>query len=256
MPNRCSGASADNAHKIAVKETIVTEALSSCRPIVERLLDEDPDVLGNALVRVVGGIAQQLHAIVVGVGEPVIEIDASQPAPPADLQPLIEIELVDSDQNQDGGQHAEITELVDEDVPVAILQRVVEHVVPGVEQHRECRRSTVRWRSPPPAAFGRASGPPNGNTGWQFARRWRASRKCLSRAVSCRERKNSGGWARRYLIMAQGVPDFDLFFSGVAYKKGISRASQSRPNIASGRRNPYDYLSKGCLIRAKERVVE
>ena len=58
-----------------------------------------------------------------------------QPIPPADLQPLIEIELVDREQNKGRGQHAEITELVDEHVPILVLQRVIEIGVPGIEQN-------------------------------------------------------------------------------------------------------------------------
>ena len=37
-------------------------------------LDEQLDVLGDALVGIVGGIAEQLHAIMVGGVEPVVEI--------------------------------------------------------------------------------------------------------------------------------------------------------------------------------------
>ena len=84
------------------------------------------DVLGDALVGVVGGVAQKLHAIVIGALQPMIEIAVGQPAPPADLQPLIEIELIDCERRKGGGQNAEIAELIDEDVPVTVLQRVVE----------------------------------------------------------------------------------------------------------------------------------
>ena len=42
--------------------------------MVSVLLDEHPDVFGDALVRVVGGVAEQLHAVVVGAVEPVAEI--------------------------------------------------------------------------------------------------------------------------------------------------------------------------------------
>ena len=37
-------------------------------------LDELPDVFGDALVGVVGGVAQKLHAIVVASRQPVAEI--------------------------------------------------------------------------------------------------------------------------------------------------------------------------------------
>ena len=62
---------------------------------IQRPFDEQFDVVGDALVRVVGGIALQLHAVVIGALQPFAEIVAGQPAPPADLEPLVEIELVD-----------------------------------------------------------------------------------------------------------------------------------------------------------------
>ena len=120
-----------------MKETSVTVELSSCNPMVSVKCDELPDVLGNALVRVVGGVAQELHAVVIGALHPMIEVARGQPAPPADLQPLIEIELIDREQNEGRRQHAEIAELVDEDVPVSVLQRIVETGIPLVEQHRD-----------------------------------------------------------------------------------------------------------------------
>ena len=48
---------------------------------------------------------------------------------------MIEIELIDREHDVDGGEHAEEQQLADEGVPVAVLQRVVEAVVPLVDQH-------------------------------------------------------------------------------------------------------------------------
>ena len=101
------------------------------QPDIERQIDELADVLGDALVRVVGGVAEQLHAVVIGAGQPVVEIARGQPAPPADLEPLIEIELIDREQDKGGRQHAEIAELIDEGVPVPILQCIIKLVVPA-----------------------------------------------------------------------------------------------------------------------------
>ena len=42
----------------------------------QRPLDEQLDVVGDALVGVVGGIAQQLHPVVIGVVQPFAEISA------------------------------------------------------------------------------------------------------------------------------------------------------------------------------------
>ena len=102
---------------------------------VRSAVDEQPDVLGDTLVGVVGGVAQKLHAIVIGAGQPVIQICPRHPAPPADLQPLIEIELIDGEQDEGPRQHAKITELIDEGVPIPVLQGVVEFVVPLVDQN-------------------------------------------------------------------------------------------------------------------------
>ena len=101
---------------------------------VRSAVDELPHVLGDALVRVVGGVAGKLHAVVIAVAEPVAEIARRHPAPPADLEPLVEIELVDREHDVAGGQHAEDQKLRDEGVPVAVLQRVVEARVPLVDQ--------------------------------------------------------------------------------------------------------------------------
>ena len=103
----------------------------------ERELDELTDVVGDALVGVIGCVALKLHAIVHRLRQPFDEISARHPAPPADLEPLVEIELIDGEQDEGGGENAEIAELVDEGVPVVLLERVVEDVVPGVEQDAE-----------------------------------------------------------------------------------------------------------------------
>ena len=80
---------------MTTNEASVTIALKQADAERQRLIDEQLDVLGDALVRVVGGVAQQLHAVVIGVMQPFAEIAGRHPAPPADLKPLIEIELVD-----------------------------------------------------------------------------------------------------------------------------------------------------------------
>ena len=49
-----------------------------------------------------------------------------------------------------------------------------------------------------------------------------------------------GGCALHTLLMTNGAP-IPIYFHGFAYKKGVSRASQLLPNVASGRRTPYDY---------------
>src|SRR5262249_33464403 len=55
------------------------------------------------------------------------------PAPPANLQPLIEIELIDREHDVSPCQHTEEQQLRDESVPIALLQCVVKTVVPLIE---------------------------------------------------------------------------------------------------------------------------
>ena len=88
----------------------------------QRALDEQSDVFGNALVGIVSGIAEQLHAIMRGSFQPVGEVDLRHPAPPADLQPLIQIKLIDLKYRGSSREEAVIEELGDEDVPVPLLQ--------------------------------------------------------------------------------------------------------------------------------------
>ncbi len=103
----------------------------------QRALDEHPDVFGDALVRVVGGVAEQLHAVVGRLVQPAVQVLPRHPAPPADLQPLVQIELVDLQHGGAGREETPVDQLVDEDVPVPALQRVVEAVLPVGEQHRD-----------------------------------------------------------------------------------------------------------------------
>jgi hypothetical protein len=81
------------------------------------------------------GVAQELHAIVIGGAQPVAEILLRHPLAPADLEPLIEIDLVDREKDIGDGEHAEEQQFVDEGIPIAFLQRVVETNVPLIEQH-------------------------------------------------------------------------------------------------------------------------
>src|SRR5229473_2164845 len=63
------------------------------------------------------------------------EVTNGHPLPPADLQPLIEVELIDREHDEDRGEHAEIQELADEGIPIVVLDGVEEPGVPLVEQH-------------------------------------------------------------------------------------------------------------------------
>ena len=96
--------------------------------------DEQANILRDALVGVVGLTRPELHPVVGAVGQPRPEIPVGEPAPPADLEHLVEVELVDSDDHVGAREHREPDDLVNEDRVVLVLQRVVEGVVPLVEE--------------------------------------------------------------------------------------------------------------------------
>ena len=99
----------------------------------QREIHEQLQVFGDALVGIVGGVTEKLHAVVIGGVEPMAQIVLRHPAPPAYLQPLIEIDLVHRDHGVDGREHAEEQDGADESVPIAVLERVVKAVVPLVQ---------------------------------------------------------------------------------------------------------------------------
>ena len=49
-----------------------------------------------------------------------------------------------------------------------------------------------------------------------------------------------GGCALHTLLMTNGAP-IPIYFHGIAHKKCMSRVFKPQPNVASGRRTPYDY---------------
>ncbi len=94
-------------------------------------------VFGDALVGIVGVARRELQAIVGGVGQPRAEIAVGQPAPPADLQHLIEIGLIDRQQDEHGEQPRDADELPEEGGLVLVLQGGEEGVVPLIEEHAD-----------------------------------------------------------------------------------------------------------------------
>jgi hypothetical protein len=99
----------------------------------QRVLHKQLQIVGDALVGVIGGVAEKLHAVMIGRREPLTQIGSRHPAPPANLQPLIQIELIDGEHGVDGRKHAEEQNRADEGFPVSVLQRVVETIVPLIE---------------------------------------------------------------------------------------------------------------------------
>src|SRR5262245_3348548 len=76
--------------------------------------------------------------------QPVGEVLLGHPAPPADLEPLVEIELISFEHHGSARQRNEVNEQIDESVPVPLLQRVVELIEPGVQQDRDTDQAELR----------------------------------------------------------------------------------------------------------------
>ena len=170
----------DRPHRMMTKEDSVTIEFSRSSPISSVRSTNSLTSSVDALVRIVGGVALQLHAIMIGAVQPFAEIVPGQPAPPADLQPLIEIELVDRKHDEAGGQHAKYADLADEDVPVLAPAARCRSGCSTGSAGRRSRPARVRSRSPRQAARGRPICPRNGNRGRRCATRWRASSGCCS----------------------------------------------------------------------------
>ncbi len=68
------------------------------------------EILGDSLVGVIGPAAQ-LQLIVSLFGQPGIQVPAGQPAPPADLQHLTEVQSIDRHGNREKDQNAEKAQL-------------------------------------------------------------------------------------------------------------------------------------------------
>ena len=165
----------------------MTTELSSPTPMPERLLDEQLDVVGDALVGVVGRIALQLHAVVVGVVQPFAEIAAGHPAPPADLEPLVEVELVDRKRDLERCEHAENAEFARRSRPSSVPEaRCRNGCATGSAAHR-WRPAKARSQSPTASRVQPAICPRNGNREQRSAIRSRASSGCCSQMYRLQE---------------------------------------------------------------------
>ena len=90
-------------------------------------------ILADPLVRVVGGIGQQPHAVVAGIGQPALLQVVHQPAAPAQRQHLPRPELRHRDRHAQPRQQQEQPDLAAALHRVALLQRVEEVPVPEVQ---------------------------------------------------------------------------------------------------------------------------
>src|SRR5258705_3407594 len=84
----------------------------------------------------------ELHPIVGAFGQPSAEIALGKPAPPADLEHLAQIKLVDGEKDGKAYKPGQTDQLLEEHRIVLILQGGVEGVVPPINEnthvdHRE-----------------------------------------------------------------------------------------------------------------------
>src|SRR5262249_11571784 len=98
------------------------------------VIDEEVQVLRNALVGVVGAAVEELHAVVRLVLYPILEEVVSEPGAPLDLQHLQEPLPVYGHDDPNESEHTELAELEDEIRLVLLLEGVVEIAPPVVEQ--------------------------------------------------------------------------------------------------------------------------
>ena len=59
------------------------------------------NVFGDALVGIVGVTRIELHPIISAIGQPSAKVSLGKPAPPADLEHLIKVKLVDGEEDID-----------------------------------------------------------------------------------------------------------------------------------------------------------
>src|SRR5262245_33137025 len=93
------------------------------------------NVFSDALVGIIRFICHELHSIISTVGQPSTEIALGKPAPPADLEHLAEIKLVDSEKDDKDYKPGQTDQLLEEQRMVLILQGRVEGVVPPVNEN-------------------------------------------------------------------------------------------------------------------------
>ena len=112
------------------------------------------DVFLNPLVRIVriGGhgtaaaglrVTCQLHAVERVLGQPALQVVVRHPGAPAQLQQLGQVELVDRNDDEAKRQVGEAAQLRPEHGGLLVLQRVVKHAVPVVDQHQHVHGTQI-----------------------------------------------------------------------------------------------------------------
>ncbi len=102
---------------------------------IQAAVDETADVVGDALVRVVGVALPQRHAVMRAAREPVFEKHLGHPAPPVDLQHLQKVLRIHRQRDVEKGVASEIQQQLLERAEILRLQRIEKIAVPLRELH-------------------------------------------------------------------------------------------------------------------------
>src|SRR5436190_5133691 len=94
-------------------------------------------MLRYTLDRDVDAVAYTGQLIMQPVSEPLLDELRVQPLPPAQLQQLFDIGLVDRDPHRRRAKERKEAHLIEKGVPVAPLERIEEIAVPDVEANGE-----------------------------------------------------------------------------------------------------------------------
>ena len=122
---------------MAANEASVTTRAQEAERQRQRCLHEQLQIVGDPLVGVVASVLAQLEVVIHVSSEPFSEVSIGEPAPPANLQHLRQVRLVDRDDDEGGCQHAEIRELVREAGEVALLHQGLP--LQAIEEVADCR---------------------------------------------------------------------------------------------------------------------
>ena len=115
--------------------------------------NQEVNVFGDALVGIVGFTRHKLHPIVSTIGQPSAQVALGEPAPPADLEHLAKIKLIDGEKNEKGYKPGDAKQLVKKGCLVFVLKSAEEGVIPLIKEntdvnHRESKRDDDEEQPP------------------------------------------------------------------------------------------------------------
>ena len=94
----------------------------------------DTRFVANIRLRFRARQRNELHAIVGAFGQPPAQVVLGEPASPANLEHLVEVELVHGKDNEKTGEPGETNQLVEKHCVVLVLQGIIKRVIPLIEK--------------------------------------------------------------------------------------------------------------------------